>query len=345
MKNSIHLVLWFSLLIFSSCNKEEMFSESLNNHFFLENDGAIMPVQVKGNTNSKIFIIVLHGGPGDSGIRDFGENGIFKNLEADYAVVYYDQRCAGLSQGNCDPQKLTVNDFVKDLDKVILTVEDIYGSDLSLFLLGHSWGATLGLDYLINGQNKGKIKGYIQSNGSHNIPMLFVEQKDILTYYANQQIDLGNKTDEWQNILDEISDADPTLEADRIKILSSTYKTEGLFVAVDSVTTTTMLTISLGNYLSGIFPALINSGINSDFTLELFDYDITNQLNEITTPTALYWGKFDMVHPPNMAIDIFSNLGTSEKELFFFSKSFHSPMANENEAYQIKVKGFIEQYK
>lgn len=334
----------FLILFITNCSKEELFLDKTEHHFFLENNDAIMPVQVKGNTNSKIFIIILHGGPGDGGIRDFGDNGIFKKLESDYAMVYWDQRCAGLSQSNCDPESLQVSDFVEDIDKLILVLEDIYGNDLSLFLLGHSWGATLGLDYLINGTYKSKIKGFVQSDGSHDIPKLFIEQKEIMLFYVEQQIALNNKVSEWQNIKDEISDADPNVEEGRITILTNTYKTEELFVAVDSVRNPT-LALSLGSYLRGIFPALVNSNSNSKFTLDLFDYNITEQLDEILTPTAFFWGKFDLVHPPSMAMDIFTKLGTTEKLLFFFPESFHSPMANENELFQIKVKEFVEIYK
>lgn len=342
MRNIFYLVL--ISLFYTSCSKEDLFSNNTENRFFLENNSAIMPVQIKGNTNSKLFVITLHGGPGDSGIQGFSDNGVFRELEKDYAMVYFDQRCAGLSQGNCDPKTLNVSDFVEDIDKLVAVLENIYGEDLSLFLLGHSWGATLGLDYLINGANKHKIKGCIQSDGSHNIPKLFIEQKEILIFYANQQINLGNNTNKWQSILDEISDADPTIESDRGTILNNAYRTEELFSAVDSVTLSN-LSYSIGSYFSSIFPVTVNEIINSDFTLSLFEYNITDQLDEILTPTALYWGRFDMVHPPNMANDIFSNLGTTEKELFFFSKTFHSPMINENDLYQDKVREFIELYR
>lgn len=342
MRNLLYISLFTLLSI--SCSKEEKLSENADNHFFLENNGAIMPVQVSGNTSSKLFVIFLHGGPGDSAIQGFSSSGIFKNLEEDYAIVYFDQRCAGLSQGDCDPSSLQVSDYVDDIDKLITVIEDIYGNDISLFLMGHSWGATLGLDYLINGTQKQKIKGYVQSDGSHNIPKLFFEQKDILTHYANQQIGLGNNTDEWQNILDDITDADPTITEGRGVILNSTYMTEELFNNVDSVQLSSS-SFTLRVFLGGIFPITANQNQNSDFTLSLFDYDITDQLSQISTPVAMYWGKFDLVHPPNMALDIFSNLESSEKELFFFSKSFHSPMANENELYQEKVKEFIETHR
>lgn len=36
--------------------------------FYVENNEAQMPVWVRGNENSEVFIIHLHGGPGGSGI-------------------------------------------------------------------------------------------------------------------------------------------------------------------------------------------------------------------------------------------------------------------------------------
>lgn len=79
----------FLILLFSSCTKEDVFSDNASKHFFLKNNNAIMPVEVKGNTNSKVFMIILHGGPGDSGIQGFGDNGVFKKLEEQYAIVYF----------------------------------------------------------------------------------------------------------------------------------------------------------------------------------------------------------------------------------------------------------------
>lgn len=332
-------------LAIASCSKEEVLSDGEINKFFLQNNDAIMPVQVKGNTLSNIFVIVLHGGPGDSGIKDFGDNGVFKSLEIDYNMVYWDQRCAGLSQGNCNPNTLQVSDYVEDMDKLILLLEDLYGSDISLFLLGHSWGGTLGLDYLISGKNKNKIKGFIQSDGSHSIPMLSIQQKNILLHYANQQIDLGNNVEKWQIILNDVVEADVTKKEDRITILNHTYETEELFTSVDSVNSDFTLTLSFGQFLSGTTIATVNGIINHNFVSDLLDYNIADQLDQITTPIAMYWGKFDLVHPPNMAKDIYGKLGSTDKELYFFRKSFHTPMINENELYQSKVKGFIENFK
>lgn len=336
-----------ALIAINGCSKEdELFGTDVEHHFFLENNGATMPIMVKGNTTSKILIITLHGGPGDSGINDFGHTGLFEILEQDYGLVYFDQRCAGTAQGSCNTAEVNVADFVDDIDKLILLLEHRYNADASLFILGHSWGASLALDYLINGQQRHKIKGAIQSNGSHNIIKLSHEQKSSILHYADQQINLGNESADWNEIRSVVVNADPTIEEDRLRILEQSYKTEELFLAVDSINDSFTPATDLGQYLGSLAMISTNALANDNGLLrDLMSYNISDQLGSISTPIALYWGHFDMVHPPTMAHEIHTLLGSSDKELFFFNRSFHSPMGTENSLYQNKVRGFVETWR
>lgn len=347
MKYHKILFLIFSLTLFFSCTKEEVLSDETVHHFFLQNDQSIMPIVVKGNTNAKVFCIVLHGGPGDSGTEGFGYGDVFKTIESDFAMVYYDQRCAGLSQGNCHAKELEVSDFVADLDQLIVLLNDKYGDDISLFLLGHSWGATLGIDYLINGQYKADIKGMIQSDGSHNIPLLSIEQKKFLQHYGNQQIEFGNNTIKWQEILNIVESADILSIEGRLAILFETERALDLFTNVDSVKTSTLQSNRIIPVVANLFITTTNSSISSNlpFYEKLMAYDVSQELKSIQNPVALYWGRFDAIHPPAMAHDLFNKLGSTEKELHFFEQSHHSPMAQENQAYQSKVIEFINKYK
>ena len=94
MKNIIKTLCFFILL--ASCQKEELWYEG--DYFFLRHKGADMPIWVRGNTQSNIFILHLHGGPGGSSI-DEGVEKVYLPLESDYAMVYWDQRGSGASQG------------------------------------------------------------------------------------------------------------------------------------------------------------------------------------------------------------------------------------------------------
>lgn len=329
---------------FSSCKQEELIVDQIDEHFFLENDCAIMPIQVQGKTDKKTYVIMLHGGPGDSGIQSFAANGVFTQIESKFAMVYYDQRLAGTTQGTCKGAELDISQYVEDLDKLQELLRFKYGSDIDVFLMGHSWGATLGLDYLVNGARKADIKGYIHVNGSHNIPKLLVEQRSMLRQYGPQQISLGNKISEWQGILEVVETADSTSFEGQIQVLGETYKTEPLMIAADSVNPSELSYTRIISVLANSLLVVTNTQANDNRTLyeKLLVYDISADLPQVSTPIAIYWGKFDFVHPPAMARDIFSLVGSVNKELFFFEKSHHSPMAHENEAFQDKVIDFVE---
>ena len=348
MKFNKIIYFFLALFLFNACVKEEavVLTTTDEDSFFLKNDAAIMPVLVKGNTASKIFCITLHGGPGDSGIQSFSKSGVLSAVEKEFAIVSYDQRCAGLSQGNCNPEQLEVTDFVADIDKLITLLRFKYGNDISFFLYGHSWGATLGADYLIHGKLKDAIKGYIHSNGSHNIPKLIGEEIKFMLHHATQQIELGKNTEAWQKVISTIENSDTSTIEGKVTIVQQADQLETLFIDVDSVQASTLQFDKLGQELANSFITLTNASINQKPFLEnLFAYNVSNQLSNITTPTAIYWGWFDAIHPPVMAEDFYAKIGATQKELFYFRKSFHSPMANENEAFQEKIIEFIHRYK
>ena len=98
MKHFLFLTLALSLVAVS-CQKEEIsISENAADRFFLRSDKASMPVRVYGNTASKTFLIIVHGGPGGDDVV-YRNDYVIQNLEPKFAVVYWDQRNSGASQG------------------------------------------------------------------------------------------------------------------------------------------------------------------------------------------------------------------------------------------------------
>jgi pimeloyl-ACP methyl ester carboxylesterase len=106
--------------------------------FYLENKGAIMPVWVSGNKSSNVFILYLHGGPGQLAMGERPMSGIPK-LEKDYAVVYWDQRGSGISQGNAKPESLTIEQCLEDLWKLVhlIMYPEMGNIDVPILIL---WG-------------------------------------------------------------------------------------------------------------------------------------------------------------------------------------------------------------
>jgi proline iminopeptidase len=84
-------------------------------------------------------IIVLHGGP------DFDHTYFLPELDrlADaFRLIYYDQRGRGRSAKNVQPEDVTIESEVEDLERL-----REYFQLGSVALLGHSWGAVLAMEY------------------------------------------------------------------------------------------------------------------------------------------------------------------------------------------------------
>src|SRR5437867_5238481 len=95
----------FLAFLFTGCKKEFTgLSANANEIFWVTNNGADMPVRVKGNTSSRIIILIIHGGPGD-GSFDYADYKTAR-LREKYGVAFWDQRNAGGASGNNNIDKL-----------------------------------------------------------------------------------------------------------------------------------------------------------------------------------------------------------------------------------------------
>ena len=107
---------------------------------YVEVDGGQLFYQTYG---SGYPLIVVHGGPGLDHSYLFPQ---MLELAKQYHLIFYDQRGSGRSLDACsEPQYLTIEQFVKDLEAVCVALKlDKYA------LVGHSWGGLLVLNYALN---------------------------------------------------------------------------------------------------------------------------------------------------------------------------------------------------
>ena len=91
----VNIVIAIFLLgsLLTGCKKEFAgLSGNADEILWVRNNGADMPVRVKGNTLSKIIILIMHGGPGD-GSFDYADYKTARLREM-YGVAFWDQRNA-----------------------------------------------------------------------------------------------------------------------------------------------------------------------------------------------------------------------------------------------------------
>lgn len=351
MIKPIYILVMFFILL-SACEKNDFeLTKNANEFFFLRNDGADLPVWVKGNTLSKTFIIYLHGGPTSNGSFDWiiQESEFINSLTTDYALVFYDQRGTSSSQGNYDKSSMTQEKFVDDLDKLITLVNAKYGSDIGIFLYGFSWGGYLGSAYITSYDYQYKIKGWINDSGNHDILQAANYGKKMLIHYAQQQLALDKNKNDWNEILDWCEQNDTILEInDFVQYKEYQYKANKLMSA------STVSTINWNSKANR--QMLFNSPHSASSTLSnnLFNHYIaenyktlglSDKLFKIRIPVLLARGKYDFGVPEQSHGYAFNEINSVVKHKITFENSGHGVCFGETKLFLAIMKDFIEKNK
>ncbi len=338
-----------SLLMIISCQKEEIkIGKNISETFYVENSGASMRVLVEGNTASKTILLFVHGGPGSSSYA-YNSDYISQNIEDKYAVVYWDQRNAGATQGNNNGDQLNLKTMTTDLKKVIQVLKHRYGKDASVFILGHSFGGMLTASFLTTEQNQDLVKGWIMCSGSHNYPFNNELSKSGLIFFANQQIALGKRVAQWTEILNYCNSL-PNVnftkdQADKLNEYSS--DTESYFDEIMPVSVVDLIRANAIKQNYAITSTYLNSlySQNANINNELADYELSSQLNKITIPVLTIYGKYDLTCPPALGDDVYNRIGSINKFQYILPNSSHVGMLQDEVLFCNSVNSFIEQFK
>jgi proline iminopeptidase len=113
--------------------------------------------------NPSIKVLLLHGGPGATHEYFEAMDSYFPGAGIEY--YYYDQLGSAYSDQPNEPELWAIPRFVEEVE----TVRQALGLDNSNFyLLGHSWGGVLAIEYALRYQQN--LKGMIISNMMASIP-------------------------------------------------------------------------------------------------------------------------------------------------------------------------------
>jgi pimeloyl-ACP methyl ester carboxylesterase len=349
MKNMLFLCV---VLLPFSCQQESFnISTNADDFFFLRNNGADMPVWVKGNTQSKNLILILHGGPGGSAfvIHEFFTE-FTEPLEASCGVVYWEQRSSGSSQGNFSAATLTLQSYVDDLEKLVALLKDKYEADTNIFLLGVSWGGYLGSAFLAKDDNQNDIKGWINIAGTNSFSKTANLGKQKLLFYAGQQLGLSANVEEWTEIKEWAINQDTIVTKEEF-IKENSYAAQAEILLEDSLNIT-IEQATTGEQLSFVLTSPFSAnawvsnlqGIRESNLLNLLlatDINVEN----ISIPSIFLGGKFDFIVPEEVLLNQFNAIASDEKEIHFLSQSGHGILGHETIKLNELLSNFIEKHK
>ena len=178
MKNLFNTtLLLLTIALFTSCKQEtvatqnEYFAQSADS---IQNGGVkVIPITTpKGpfnvwtkriGNNPKIKVLLLNGGPGAT--HEYFE--CFENFLPAEGIefIYYDQ----LGCGNADnPNDTSMWDLARYVEEVEQVRKALKLDNTNFYLLGHSWGGILAMEYSLKYQNN--MKGLIISNMMASCP-------------------------------------------------------------------------------------------------------------------------------------------------------------------------------
>ena len=234
--------------------------------------------------NPDIKILFLHGGPGAT--HEYFECADSYLPQAGIEYYYYDQLESSYSDQPSDSSLWSVERYVDEVEQV----RKALNLDKSNFyLLGHSWGGILCMEYALKyGEN---LKGLLISNMMASIPEYIK--------YANEV--LGPQLD--PEVLKEIRDLEAqgkfTDERYQELVVNNYYPKHVLRMPIETwpdPVNRAFAHINYDLYLTMQGPS--EFGVVGDAKLK--DWDLTGRLGEINVPSLSIGGQYDTMDPKHM---------------------------------------------
>lgn len=272
--------------------------------------------------NSALKVLLLHGGPGAT--HDYFEAFDSFMPAAGVEYYYYDQLGSGRSDDPADSSMWDLDRFVDEVEQVRIALG--LGPE-NFVLLGHSWGGILAMEYAL--KHGKQLKGLVISNMMSSAPAYTRYAAEVLMPAMNQE-DLAE--------IREIEAAKDFANPRYMELLVRSYYVDHILRKNPEE-----------------WPEPVNfafSNINQDLYLtmqgpselgmweeaSLADWDRTNDLQHITTPTLVLGGRYDTMDPTfleMMATRIPS--GSS----YICENGSHMAMYDDQEAYFKALLGFL----
>jgi pimeloyl-ACP methyl ester carboxylesterase len=339
MKNII--IVFFSFALYS-CQKEQISTQGIiSEQFYVENNGAKMPVLIEGNINSNAIVLWVHGGPGGTAIGFENDAEISSMLEPHHAVAYWDQRVAGNSQGGFTP-KLELSQYVDDLKKVVAVIKKRYGSKKNIYMLSHSWGGMVAPAFLCEDNNQDLIKGWINVAGEHSYQKNDSLTREYLMRFGTEQIKAGRFVKEWTSVIDIAKTNVPNYTFQVSKTLNACASKVEQYIPEIKTAESDGASFFFG--LKNLFWLASNGGNTyiSGIRQDILKVDYSEKLKNIKIPMLSITGKYDFIVPSGMADEAMKKVSSNYKKQVILQESGHICMKSEPDLFYKLVKDFVD---
>jgi proline-specific peptidase len=279
----------------TSLNQKSDFKPTHMDGEFLPVEGGRIWYKVSG-AGSQTPVILIHGGPGFSSyyLKPF------EDIGNDRKIVRYDQLGGGKSDKCTDTTLFTIKHFVNELE----SLRKHLGYD-QVYLLGHSWGTILAVEYYR--QYAPYVKGMILAGAALDLPAWEKNARELVTTLS-----------ESSQVAIRVREAEGKYDApDYQKAMEEFY---GKYVYRNPVLTDLdsmfqTANAEIYNYMQG----------PSEFTITgtLKNYDATSFLQEIKVPTLYTVGEFDEANP--MLVNRFAAMTPGAKFIVLHGAAHQTP--------------------
>ena len=265
--------------------------ENVRHQFNVEIDGAVLPVQVRGNAASGKFVVFESGGPSGLGIAERAVDSVVFDpmVEERAAVVMYDRRGVGNALGDYTPEVLTTDRLVADLKAINLVLEERYDVK-SRVLVGHSFGTLSSLRALQD--HPQKYDGWVAIAGAWT-----VQDEDLQVFYRSQfacrvaqdRLDEGDTAPIWNRTLDwcatDQEDLEPLWEV--LDVIDERF---GNWPAMDALG---LMGAVVGSHYNLVDSLMRENRISEPIWDDLDDMDAFAELERVDVPTVVIAGEYD----------------------------------------------------
>jgi proline iminopeptidase len=234
--------------------------------------------------NPKMKVLLLHGGPG--GTHEFFENfdGYLPNEEIEY--IYYDQLESYYSDKPNDSTLWNIEHFVDEVEQVRKALNL---NEDNFYLLGHSWGGILAMEYALKYQNN--LKGLIISNMMASVTEYEKYAKEVLGPQMPPEV--------FKEIMN-LEAKEDFLNPRYTELVTRYYYTEHV-LRQPLKEWPEFVNRAFSHLNSNIYiymQGYSEFGVTKNATLK--NWDVSPRLKELTVPTLMIGGKYDTMDPTYM---------------------------------------------